>query len=90
MCWLIEVMVKFQISSLKMKSYKVTIQMKATAVLSCDTVYYELYNFEPVVKFNFVRSESVALFFWHYFMHFLVHYFHKINLGIFFVSFMIY
>ena len=30
MCWLIEVMVKFQISSLEMKSYKVTTQMKAT------------------------------------------------------------
>ena len=30
MCLLIEVMVKFQISSLEMKSYKVTTQMKAT------------------------------------------------------------
>ena len=45
MCWLIEVIVKFQISSLEMKSYKVTIQMKATKqyfpvvlfIMSCST-----------------------------------------------------
>ena len=46
MCWLIEVMVKFQFSSLEMKSYKVTIQMKATEqyfpvvlfIMSCTTL----------------------------------------------------
>ena len=45
MCWLIEVIVKFQLSSLEMKSYKVTIQMKATKqyfpvvlfIMSCST-----------------------------------------------------
>ena len=64
MCWLIEVMVKFQISSLEMKSYKVTIQMKATKQYFPVVLFItgELYNFEPVVKFNFVRSKSVAVF----------------------------
>ena len=89
MCWLIKVMVKFQISSLEMKSYGVTIQAKATKQYFPVVLFIMLYNFGPVIKFNFVRyHNSVAPFFWHYFMHFLVHYFHKMNLGIFLMSFM--